>query len=52
MIVACAGGHHFFAYPKGWVITFLVSTKRGHVILRGVLLVATGPPPLEIMNGP
>ena len=53
MIVAYAGGgHHFYVYPKGWVITFLVSTKGGHVFLWGVLLVATGPPPVEIMNGP
>ena len=46
------GGHHFFVYPKGGVITFLVSTKGGHVFLWGVLLVATSPPPVEIMNGP
>ena len=52
MKVAYAGGHHFFIYPKGWVITFLVSTKGGHVFLRGVLLVSTAPPPVEIMNGP
>ena len=44
MIVAYAGGSSLFVYPKGWVITFLVSTKGGHVFLRGVLLVATGPP--------
>ena len=45
MIVAYAGGgHHFFVYPKGWVITFFFSfDKGGHVFLRGVSLVATGP---------
>ena len=32
MIVAYAGGHHFFVYPKGGVITFLVSTKGGGVM--------------------
>ena len=37
------GGHHFFVYPKGGVITFSVSTKGGHVFLWGVLLVATAP---------
>ena len=42
MIVAYAGG----------VITFLVSTEGGHVFLWGVLLVATGPPSVKIMNGP
>ena len=42
MIVAYAGGgHHFFSFDKG-----------GHVFLWGVLLVATGPPPVKIMNGP
>ena len=30
---AGGGGHHFFVYPKGWVITFLVLTKGGHVFL-------------------
>ena len=27
------GGHHFFVYAKGGVITFLVSTEGGHVFL-------------------
>ena len=52
MIVAYAGGHHFFVYPKGGH-HFLDLTKGGHVFLWGVLLVATAlPPPVEIMNGP
>ena len=54
MIVAYAGGsslfcisqrvgHYFFSFDKG----------GGRVFLRGVLLVATSPPPpVEIMNGP
>ena len=54
MIVAyMLGGHHFFVYPKG-VHHFFSFDKGGggHVLLRGVLLVATSPPPVEIMNGP
>ena len=37
MIVAYAGGggHHFFVYPTGWVITFLVSTKGGSCVFAG-----------------
>ena len=42
MIVAYIGGHHFFSFYKG----------GRHVFLWGVLLVATAPPPVEIMNGP
>ena len=30
MIVAYAGGHYFFVYPKGEVITFLYIPKGGH----------------------
>ena len=26
------GGHHFFVYPKEWVITFLVLTKGGSCV--------------------
>ena len=48
----CGGGVISFLYiPKG-VIIFLVSTKGVHVFLLGVLQVATGPPPVEIMNSP
>ena len=34
MIVAYAGegGHHFSVYPKGGVITFVVSTKEGSCV--------------------
>ena len=33
IVVYAGGGHHFFVYPIGCVITFLVSTKGGHVFL-------------------
>ena len=42
----------FFVYPKGGGHHFFSFDKGGHVFLWGVLLVATGPPPVEIMNGP
>ena len=47
------GGHHFFVYPKGGHHYFLVSTRgESCVFVRCFFLVATSPPPVEIMNGP
>ena len=37
------GGSSLFCISQGGVITFLVSTKGGHVFLWGVLLAANGP---------
>ena len=51
MKVAYAGGHHFLYIPKGGH-HFISFDKGDHAFLWGVLLVATGPPPEEIMNGP
>ena len=55
MILAYAGGggHHFFVYPKGWVITFLVSTKGGgSCVFARCFAGSYRPPPVEIMSGP
>ena len=38
------GGHHFFVYPKGWVITFLVSTKGGSCVFARCFAGGYGPP--------
>ena len=46
------GGHHFFVYPKGGVITFLVSTKGGSCVFVRCFAGSYHPPPVEIMNGP
>ena len=48
------GGSSLFVYPKGRVITFLVSTKGGGVMCfsEEFCWYLPAPLPLEIMNGP
>ena len=47
------GGVITFLYiPKGGSSLFWFPQRGGHMFLWGVLMVATGPPPVEIMNGP
>ena len=52
MIVAYAGGHHFFVYPKGGGHHFFSFDKGGSCVFVRCLAGSYRPPPVEIMNGP